>query len=254
MSYHYTHKTHYYYDATLTQGLLNDYVSTINPANSNATTFTYLSNQGTMSRFTGSRHTPNPDVTSGESEEPTSSTTTYSYVTFTEAVNVDFAAAWSAASAFGSQNRIPNGITLADDGTYATNITFANGGICYADGNNTRLTDITYSSGGSVCLGTVYDEGQGSNTRYYATKGQTLSGLRGKLDFDELYLQTGASASATDVVISRNMRELNIANDSGNHNVQNRTGEGTVVNSVTVSGALDRVHVGSGARLNMLTV
>ena len=59
-TYKYTVTDYYYYDATLTQGLLNDYVSTINPANSNSTTFTYLNNAGTMSRFTGSRHTPNP--------------------------------------------------------------------------------------------------------------------------------------------------------------------------------------------------
>ena len=61
-TYKYTVTDYYYYDATLTQTLLNDYVSTINPANSNATTFTYLNNAGTMSAFTGSRHTPNPEV------------------------------------------------------------------------------------------------------------------------------------------------------------------------------------------------
>ena len=149
-TYHYTEQTYYYYDATLTQTLLDQYVSTINPANSNGTHFVYLWNQGTMSAFTGSRHTPNPEVYSGEAESATPSTQTSNYVTFTAAVNVDFAAAWSAASAFGSQNRIPNGITLADDDTYATNITFARDGVTYAEGNNTRLTDITYSSGGSV--------------------------------------------------------------------------------------------------------
>ena len=68
-TYHYTDKYYYYYDETLTQTLLNQYVSTINPANSNGTHFVYLNNQGTMSRFTGSRHEPNPEVYSDEADE-----------------------------------------------------------------------------------------------------------------------------------------------------------------------------------------
>ena len=263
----YTDKDYYYYDETLTQTLLNQYVSTINPANSNGTHFVYLNNAGTMSAFTGSRHTPNPEVYSGESEEERPSTTTSNYENFTAAVNVNFAEAWSAASAFGSGGRIPNYIELADSGTYANNITFAPGGEAGAYGDNTRLNDLTFTDGGSAYLGSVYDREEWvvlsstplgdvgtSTTVYYATTGQKLNGLRAKKDFGELYLQTGARASATDVVVSRSMHTLNIANDSGNHNVKNRTGEGTVVNSVTVSGALDRVHVGSGASLNMLTV
>ena len=255
MSYNYTHKTYYYYDATLTQSLLNKYINTLSSSSATKTDMTYLWNIGTMSRFTGSRHTPNPDITSGESEDPTPSTVTSNIVNFTDAVNVNFDQARSAAVAAGvDASRVGNGITLADANTYATNITFANGGEADAYGNDTRLTDLTFTNGGYVYLGGVYDEGEGNQTRYYATTGQKLNGMRAKLDFDELYLQTGASASATDVVVSRNMRTLNIANDSGNHNVENRTGSGTLVDSVTVSGKLDRVHVGSGASLNMLTV
>jgi hypothetical protein len=255
MANHYTDKTYYEYDQTLTQSLLTKYINTLSSSTATKTDQTYLWNAGTMSHFTGSRHTPNPEIYSGESEEPRPSTVTHYYVNFTEAVNVNFDEARSAASAAGVDPRsVGNGITLMDDGTYATNITFANGGAAYADGNDTRLTDLTFTNGGNVYLGGVYDEGEGNQTRYYAATGQKLNGLRAKLDFDELYLQTGASASATDVVISRNMRALNIANDSGNHNVENRTGSGTVVDSVTVSGKLDRVHVGSGASLNMLTV
>ena len=95
-SYHYTNKYYYYYDATLTQSLLDKYVSTIDPASGNATTFVYLDNAGTMSHFTGSQHTPNPEVHSGDANEPTPSTETSNYENFIAAVNVDFATAWSA--------------------------------------------------------------------------------------------------------------------------------------------------------------
>ncbi|MBO4491604.1 MAG: hypothetical protein J5944_09620, partial [Lentisphaeria bacterium] len=264
-TYHYTHDSYWYYDETLTQSLLNQYVSTI--VNSSATHQVWLNNRGTMSAWTGSKMSPAHSQYEYEDSVSHPSTRDDLYENFTAAVNVDFAAAWSAASAVGSAALIPNGITLADDDTYATNITFARDGVTYAEGNNTRLTDITYSSGGSVWLGNVYGReewvvlsstGLGevgtSTTVYYATTGQKLNGLRAKQDFGELILLTGASASATDVVVSRNMRELDIANDSGYGNLKNKTGNGTVVDSVTVSGKLDRVHVGSGASLNMLTV
>ena len=43
-TYKYTDKDYYYYDETLTQTLLNQYVSSINPANSSGTHFVYLKN------------------------------------------------------------------------------------------------------------------------------------------------------------------------------------------------------------------
>ena len=161
-TYHYTVTDHYYYDATLTQGLLNDYVSTINPANSSATTFTYLNNAGMMSSFTGSRHTPNPDIQSHEYEgsSSTPSSQNYYYENFTDAVNVNFDQAWSAASAFGSGRRIPNWINLADSDTYANNITFAPEGEADAYGKDTRLNDLTFTDGGSAYLGGVLGHDQ----------------------------------------------------------------------------------------------
>ena len=140
MSYHYTHTTYSYYDETLTQTLLNQYINTLSSTSSIKTDQTYLWDIATMSAFTGSRHDPNPEVTSGESDEPRPSTVTSNIVNFTAAVNVDFDQARSAAIAAGiDASRFGNHITLADANTYATNITFADGGEADAYGNDTLL-------------------------------------------------------------------------------------------------------------------
>lgn len=121
-------------DQTLTQSLLTKYINTLSSSTATKTDQTYQWNAGTMSHFTGSRHTPNPEVYSGEAEEPRPSTVTHYYVNFTEAVNVNFDQARSAASAAGVDPRsVGNGITLMDDETYATNITFGPGGEAYAE-------------------------------------------------------------------------------------------------------------------------
>jgi len=68
-THHYTDKTYYYYDATLTQDLLTKYINTLSSSTATKTDMTYLGNIATMSHFTGSRHEPNPEVTSDEVED-----------------------------------------------------------------------------------------------------------------------------------------------------------------------------------------
>ena len=98
-THHYTDKTYYEYDATLKQDLLTKYINTLSSSSATKTDMTYLWSIGNMSRFTGSRHEPNPEVTSGESEEPRPSTVTHDYVNFVNATGVDFDQARSAAVA-----------------------------------------------------------------------------------------------------------------------------------------------------------
>ena len=127
-THHYTEKTYYYYDATLTQGLLTKYINTLSSSTATKTDLTYLpwGGIGNMSRFTGSRHEPNPDISSGESEEPHPSTVEHDYMNFINATGVNFDQARSAAIAAGvDPSRVGNGISLNDVGLQATNITFA---------------------------------------------------------------------------------------------------------------------------------
>ena len=131
-THHYTDKTYYEYDATLTQTLLTQYINTLSSSSATKTDMTYLRDMVNMSRFTGSRHEPNPDISSGESEEPRPSTVTHDYRNFIGAAGVNFDQARSAASAAGvDPSRVKNAIRLNDSGLQATNITFAEGGDQY---------------------------------------------------------------------------------------------------------------------------
>ena len=108
MAFHYTEKTYYYYDATLTQDLLTKYINTLSASNATKTDTTYLSNIATMSRFTGPHHEPSPEITSGESEEWHPSTEEHDYVNFISATGVNFDEARKDASRPGSPNWTTN--------------------------------------------------------------------------------------------------------------------------------------------------
>ena len=98
-THHYTDKTYYEYDQTLTQTLLTQYINTLSSSTAIKTDQTDLGDMVNMSRFTGSRHEPNPDISSGESEEERPSTVTSNIVNFINATGVNFDQARSAASA-----------------------------------------------------------------------------------------------------------------------------------------------------------
>ena len=264
-THHYTDKTYYEYDATLTQDLLTKYINTLSSSSATKTDMTYLWSIGNMSRFTGSRHEPNPEVTSGESEEPRPSTVTHDYVNFVNATGVDFDQARSAAVAAGlSANTIPNGIGLNDIGLQATNITFAEGGAAGAYASNTTLSNLTFlGRGGVVEIGGGFvDDANGSAI---FVGGQSLNGLKAEEDLDKIILyppskQAATSAvTATNITVSRNLTDLAVAAVTrygyyGAEATSNRPGTGVVASKITVHGALRYVNIGSGALVDGLTV
>ena len=140
-----------------------------------------------MSRFTGSRHQPNPEVTSGESEESRPSTVTHDFVNFIGAAGVNFDQARSAAVAAGlSANTIKNAISLNDSGCQATNITFAEGGAAAAYVSNTTLSNLTFlGKGGVVEIGGGFVDDANDTPVYVG--GQSLNGLKAE-DLDKIIL------------------------------------------------------------------
>ena len=153
------------------------------------------------------------------------------------------------------------------DKTAATNLTFGYGDV--TAGMSATLSNLNFTNGGIVQLGVVYDDeeevvvsstGLGNvvspTTVYYATTDASLTNLSAAGDFDRVVALNGGRSYVNGVVVKRNMRELAVAPAGGSYGVGNKnlTGSGTTVTSVTVSGKLERVHVGSGASLNMLTV
>ena len=217
MSHHYTDKTYYEYDATLTQDLLNKYINTLSSSTATKTDMTYLWSIGNMSRFTGSRHTPNPDISSGESEEPRPSTVTHNYVNFINAAGVNFDQARSAASAAGvDPSRVGNGISLNDVGLQATNITFAEGGAAGAYASNTTLSNLTFlGRGGVVEIGGGFVEDANGSAIFVG--GQSLNGLTAEEDLDKIILYppsrdaATSAVTATNITVSRNLTDLAVA-------------------------------------------
>jgi|GEM_PF-1843650 len=153
------------------------------------------------------------------------------------------------------------------DNTAATNLTFGYGDV--TAGMNATLSNLNFTKGGIVQLGVVWDDEEevvvsstgignvvSSTTVYYATTDASLTNLSAAGDFDRVVALNGGRSYINGVNIKRNMRELAVAPAGGSYGVGNKnlTGSGTLVDSVTVSGRLNSVYVGSGASLNMLTV
>ena len=261
---HYTDKTYYEYDATLTQDLLTKYINTLSSSTAIKTDQTYLGDMVNMSHFTGSRHQPNPEISSGESEEPHPSTVTHDYRNFVSATGVNFDQARSAAVAAGVDvSRIKNAISLNDSGCQATNITFAEGGAAAAYASNTTLSNLTFlGQGGVVEIGGGFVNDANENPIYVG--GQSLNGLKAE-DLDKIILyppsrQAATSAvTATDITVSRNLNDLAVAAATnygyyGKDANSNNPGTGVEASKITVHGALRYVNIGSGARVDSLTV
>ena len=153
------------------------------------------------------------------------------------------------------------------DNTAAANLTFGYGDV--TAGMNAALNNLTFTNGGIVQLGVVWDDEEevvvsstgignvvSSATVYYATTDATLTNLSAAKDFDRVVALNGGRSYINGVNIKRNMRELAVAPAGGSYGVGNPklTGSGTTVTSVTVSGRLNSVTVGNAAELNMLTV
>ena len=265
MAHHYTDKTYYEYDQTLTQDLLTKYINTLSSSTATKTDQTYLGDMVNMSRFTGSRHEPNPDISSGESEEPRPSTVTHDYVNFIGAAGVNFDQARSAAVAAGlSANTIRNAIRLNDSGCQATNITFAEGGAAAAYASNTTLSNLTFlGKGGVVEIGGGFIEDASGKEIWVG--GQSLNGLKAEEDLDTIVLyppsrQAATSAvTATNITVSRNLNDLAVAAVTrygyyGAEATSNRPGTGVEASNIKVHGALRYVNIGSGAHVSGLTV
>ena len=261
-THHYTSKCTYHYDATLTQSLLTQYINTLSSSTAIKTNPTYLGNIATMSRFTGSRHEPNPEVTSGESEEPHPSISENDYVNFINANGVNFDQARSAAIADGlSANTIPNGISLNDVGLQATNITFADGGAAGAYASNTTLSNLTFlGRGGVVEIGGGFVEDANGSAIFVG--GQSLNGLTAEQDLDTIVLyppskEAATSAvTATNITVSRNLRDLAVATVdyySFYGRSVNYPASGVEASKITVHGALNHVNIANGATVDNLS-
>ena len=276
--YTYTETSNFIYDATMTQNLLQNHLDDMlfyanNSSGYDTHQYSLPWAAGTLSHFTGSQHTPNPEIYSGEGdgEEVHPSIRYDLYQNFTMATGVNFAELRSIADSAGltSHGYIPNGLTLCDN-TSASNITFAEGGCVDAVGSNASLTGIKFEgNGGSIGLGGVSsrseeyvvshtDMGDVMDSRwvYYAVGGQSLTNMSATEDFDTLWVNGGASATVNGVTVERKMRNLFIAGGSDYYYNSSSTlnGSGTVVSNVTVHGVLSSAYVGNGAVLNMLTV
>ena len=153
------------------------------------------------------------------------------------------------------------------DKTAAANLTFGYGDV--TAGMSATLSNLTFTNGGIVQLGVVYDDEEevvvsstglgnvvSNATVYYATTDASLTNLSATQDFERLVTLNGGRSYVSGVVINRNMRELAVAPGGGSYGVGNRnlTGSGTTVTGVTVSGRLNSVTVGNEAVLNSLTV
>ena len=265
MAHHYTDKTYYEYDQTLTQTLLTQYINTLSSTSSIKTDQTYLGDMVNMSRFTGSRHEPNPDISSGESEEPRPSTVTHDYRNFISAAGVNFDQARSAAIAAGvDPSRVKNAISLNDTGLQATNITFAEGGAAAAYASNTTLSNLTFlGKGGVVEIGGGFVNDANDNPVYVG--GQSLNGLKAEEDLDKIILYppsknaATSAVTATNITVSRNLTDLAVAAATyfgyyGQDANSNFPGTGVEASNITVHGALRYVNIGSGAHVSGLTV
>ncbi|MBR0458543.1 MAG: hypothetical protein IJJ26_04860, partial [Victivallales bacterium] len=251
-TYHFTETSNFIYDATLTQGLLNNVLSDMRHSSGYDTVqYSLPYAAGTLSHFTGSRHTPNPEVYSGEYEgnEPHPSIVYNYYQNFTMATGVNFAEVRSAAAAAGLNSRtFPNGLTLYDN-TAAGNVTFDKGGEIDFAGSNTVANDITFTDGGIVYL--QPGPGAGSGT-------QTLTGLLASKDLDEIAIDKvarGGSVTISGGQVRRNLRELKVGMETNGWTpAASQTGSGILVDGLVVRGVLNSVYVGSGASVNHLTV
>ena len=218
-----------------------------------------------MSRFTGSRHEPNPALSSGESEDPRPSTVTSNIVNFINATGVNFDQARSAAVAAGvDPSRVGNGISLNDVGLQATNITFAEGGAAAAYASNTTLSNLTFlGKGGIVEIGGGFVNDANDNPVYVG--GQSLNGLTAEEDLDTIVLYppsknaATSAVTATNITVNRNLTDLAVAAATrygyyGQDANSNFPGTGVEASKITVHGALRYVNIGSGARVSGLTV
>ena len=177
MSYKYswTVTSNYYYDATLTTGLIKNRLDDMLDSSGNDTHFYSLSNIANLYLWPSDREKQHDtsyhykEETDEPMDPPPANSTYEHYQNFKMATGINFADLRSSAAAAGlaSHGYIPNGLSLADN-TSAGNITFDTDGAIYFAGSNTLANDITFTDGGYVYF--TPGEGAGSGT-------QTLTGL-----------------------------------------------------------------------------
>ena len=140
------------------------------------------------------------------------------------------------------------------DKTTANDLTFGRGDV--SAGDSATLSNLTFTSGGTVVLGDTFSDGEGDNTVWYATTDARLTTMKANQDFDYVVALNGASSFIKDVEIGRNMRDLVLAAPGGSYgfSASNIDGNGTVVSQVKVGGRLSSVYVGKGAVLDTLNV
>ena len=91
------------------------------------------------------------------------------------------------------------------DKTTANDLTFGRGDV--SAGESATLSNLTFTSGGTVVLGDTFSDGEGSNTVWYATTDARLTTMKAKQDFDYVVALNGASSYIKDVEVGRNMRD-----------------------------------------------
>ncbi len=140
------------------------------------------------------------------------------------------------------------------DKTTANDLTFGRGDV--SAGDSATLSNLTFTSGGTVVLGDTFSDREGDNTVWYATTDARLRTMKANQDFDYVVALNGASSFIKDVEIGRNMRDLSIAAPGGSYgfSASRIDGNGTVVSQVKVGGRLNSVYVGKGAVLDTLNV
>jgi len=126
------------------------------------------------------------------------------------------------------------------DKTAATNLTFGYGDV--TAGMSATLSNLTFTNGGIVQLGVVYDDEEevivsstgigdvlSSATVYYATTDATLTNLSATKDFDSLITLNGGRSYVSGVTVKRNMNGLYVAPEGGSYGVGNKklNGSGT---------------------------
>ena len=268
--YSWTVTSNYHYDATLTQSLVNDWISDQKDSSGRDTHMysitgawadTYHWPSSSEKMHDTSYHY---ETETDEPMDPVPVNSTYEfYENFTAITGVDFTTVTSAGL------KAPLDIYIGDS-TTATGVTFAPNTLVTA-GEKAVLNNITFVSGGSVLLGHSYHDEEeyvvshtdmgdvmGTRTVYYPTVKASLTNLSAAEDFGTLVTMNGGSAFVNGVTVERKMRNLFVAGGSdGYYNVPDTkrfTGAGTVVSNVTVHGALSSAYVANGAVLDMLTV
>ena len=256
MSYKYswTVTSKYYYDATLTTALLKNSLDDMLDSSGRDSEMYSLAGTGNLYLWPADREKQHDTSYhyERETEEPLdpvpTNSTYHCYPNFKMATGINFADLRSSAAAAGlaSHGYIPNGLTLADN-TSAGNITFDKYGEIEFAGSNTFATDITFTDGGYVYFTPGVGAGSGN---------QTLTGLLVSKDLDEISIDmvaSGGSVTLSGGQVRRNLRELNVG-VSTNNPVSGKTGSGLLVDGLVVRGMLNSVYVASGASVNHLTV